>query len=158
MTFWQHLSLIGNSVGDRKAIELWQMIEYKILNTEALPPSLEINLQPLGVQRWCRCRDVQSQPLSWAHGCLRSAHVLVLLSNNKIGPHNIDTVREKNTPAPILWNIRIVNLLYAHFLFSTSCLLDTGISLFSVFADMSTFQEGKISTLMIFMNCKIFQK
>ena len=52
MTFWQHLSLIGNSVGDRKAIELWQMIEYKILNTEALPPSLEINLQPLGLWKY----------------------------------------------------------------------------------------------------------
>ena len=132
MTFWQHLSLIGNSVGDRKAIELWQMIEYKILNTEALPPSLEINLQPLGL---------------WKH-----------TGDNKIGPHNIDTVREKNTLAPILWNIRIVNVPYIHYLFSPSCFLDIDISLFSVFAATSSFQEGKISTLRIFMNCKIFPK
>ena len=58
MTFWQHLSLIGNSVGDRKAIELWKMIEYKILNTEALPPSLEINLQPLGL--WKHTGDLKT--------------------------------------------------------------------------------------------------
>ena len=58
MTFWQHLSLIGNSVGDRKAIELWQMIEYKILNTEALSPSLEINLQPLGL--WKHMGDLKT--------------------------------------------------------------------------------------------------
>ena len=57
MTFWQHLSLIGNSVGDRKAIELWQMIEYKILNTEGPPPSLEINLQPLGL--WKHTNDLK---------------------------------------------------------------------------------------------------
>ena len=58
MTFWQHLSLIRNSVGDRKAIELWQMIEYKILNTEALPPWLEINLQPLGL--WKHTGDLKT--------------------------------------------------------------------------------------------------
>ena len=58
MTFCHHLRLIGNSVGDRKAIELWQMIEYKILNTEALPPWLEINLQPLGL--WKHTGDLKT--------------------------------------------------------------------------------------------------
>ena len=58
MTFCHHLRLIGNSVGDRKAIELWQKIEYKILNTKALPPWLEINLQPLGL--WKHTNDLKT--------------------------------------------------------------------------------------------------